>query len=181
MSLFALLLVLFYALQVPLCLYVRADTETEGYYGWGVGIIGMKGAKKRAMQPQKKRRRREPKALQLEKNVWMKAAFRGADYLYAHRMLLRVRVDAVLGGMDADVLALWWGAGSGLLEALSACTDGRVSGQLYADFSASATLAHVRLSYAARSGVVLRAAFHTVREAVEESVRKWISIPSKAS
>ena len=181
---FALLLATWYAAQLPLCVFVVARFSGKPQLGFGIGAVGLVGAKRRAARQiaggGPKHRRFRWRRL-VEKTGWMDEALRGASYLYAHRLTLQISVDATLGGTDAAQVALLWGAAQGLLSALSACTDGRIGGTLRADFSTSATRAEIRVTYAVKAGAALAAALRAVGEYAMERVRTWKSIPLKAS
>lgn len=182
-GLFALFLAAFYAAQLPVCVFVVAQFSGKPRVGVGIGAIGLVGAKRRAAKRLDAPRSKKPVHWRrwMEKTGWMDEALHGAEYLYAHRLTLRISVDATLGGMDAAQVALCWGAAKGLLEALSVCTDGRVGGTLRADFSSSVTQAEIRMTYAVKAGTALTAASRAVGEFAMERVKSWTSIPLKAS
>ncbi|MDO4356236.1 MAG: hypothetical protein Q4E13_06995 [Clostridia bacterium] len=180
---FALFLATFYASQLPVCVFAVVRFSGRPKVGFGVSAVGLVGAKRRAAQriDSPAPRRKFDWRRWVEKTGWMDEALRGVEYLYAHRLTLRVSVDATLGGSDAAQVALCWGAAQGLLTALSACTDGRVRGTLRADFSSSATRGEIRVTYAVKAGTALAAASRAVGEYAMERVKTWKSIPLKAS
>lgn len=175
----AALISLFYALQLPLCFVAVLEYSGRTRFGVGVSAFGLRGAKKRALyhmyHPSPKRR-----IPSMEKTGWFDELLRGAKYLYAHRLLLRVSVNGELGGTDAARLAVCWGAAQSLLETLSACTDGQVSGALQPNFSAAHSHAEIRVTYAVKTGTALKAGLQAVSEHLMERVKPWISIPLKA-
>ncbi len=181
---FALFLATWYASQLPVCVFAVVRFSGRPKVGFGVSAVGLVGAKRRAAQQvdsPKPGRKKVDWRRWVEKTGWMDEALRGAEYLYAHRLTLRVSVDATLGGSDAAQVAICWGAAQGLLTALSTCTDGRIHGTLRADFSSSATRGEIRVTYAVKAGTALAAASRAVGEYAMERVKSWKSIPLKAS
>lgn len=175
----AAMLSLLSALQLPLCIVAVLEYSGAPRIGVGVSLFGLRGARRRAL-----RRMRPPDSAKrppwMEKTGWFTGALHGAKYLYAHRLLLRISVNGALGGSDAARVAVCWGAAQGLLEALSRCTDGRISGTLRPDFSAGASRGEIRVTYAVKAGTALNATLRTVGELISERVKTWTSIPSKA-
>lgn len=170
---------LLYAMQLPLCVVAVLEYSGKARFGVGFSAIGVRGAKKRALRrmdhPAPKHRSKW-----MEKTGWFDELLRGAKYLYAHRLLLRVSVNGELGGTDAARLAVCWGAAQGLLETLSALTDGRISGSLQPNFSAAHSHGEIRVTYAVKAGTALTAALQAVGEHLSERVKSWKSIPLKA-
>ena len=170
---------LFYALQLPVCIVAVVEISDHMRIGIGLSAFDMHGAQQRALhhlhQPALKSRHSW-----MEKTDWFDELLRGAKYLYAHRLMLRISVHGELGGTDAARLAVCWGAAQGLLETLSACTDGRISGSLQPNFAAATSHAEVRLTYAVKAGTALTATLRAVREHLAERVKSWKNIPLKA-
>lgn len=174
----AAIISLLYALQLPLCVAVVLEISNSPRVGVGVGTFNINGAQQRALhhmhQPAPK-----PGRKWMEKTGWFDELLHGAKYLYAHRLMLRVSVNGEIGGTDAARLAVCWGAAQGLLDTLCACTDGRISGTLRANFAAVSSHAEIRLTYAVKMGNIVSATLQVVSEHLTERVRTWKSIPLK--
>ena len=169
---------LFYALQLPLCIAVVAEYSGTARIGVGFGLFAERGARRRALR----KLQHSPKShkRQMEKSGWFADLLRGTNYLYAHRLLLHIRVDGEIGGTDAARLAILWGSAQSLLDTLSACTDGRISGSLRPNFASPHTRGTIRLTYAVRSGSAVIAALQAMGEHLSGRMKSWRSIPSKA-
>lgn len=175
----AAIISLFYALQLPVCIVAVLEYSGKARFGVGVSAVGLRGAKKRAVYRMYHPARKKRRPL-MEKSGWFDELLRGAKYLYAHRLLLRVSVDGELGGTDAARLAVCWGAAQGLLETLSACTDGQITGSLRPNFAAAHSHAEIRVTYAVKTGTAIKAGLQAVGEHLMERVKTWKSIPLKA-
>lgn len=175
----AALISLFYAFQLPLCFVAVLEYSGRTRFGIGVSAFGLRSAKKRALY-RMYHPVRKPHKPSMEKMRWFDELLRGAKYLYAHRLLLCISVNGELGGTDAARLAVCWGAVQSLLQTLSACTDGQVTGSLQPNFSAAHSHAEIRVTYAVKTGTALIAGLQAVSEHLMERVKPWKSIPLKA-
>lgn len=170
---------LFYALQLPVCIVIMAEYSGGARIGVGVGAFSPFGAKRRAyIRLHRSGRAHFPPWM--EKTGWFDGLLRGAKYLYAHRLLLQIRVDGTLGGTDAARTAVCWGAAQALLDALCVATDGRISGALRPDFSAPHTHGTLRVTYAVKSGTAVKAALQAMGEHLSGRTKSWKSTPLKA-
>lgn len=169
---------LFYALQLPLCIAVVVEYSGKTRIGVGIGAFALRGARRRAWRSLKPARKGS--SSWMEKSGWFDGVLRGAKYLYAHRLLLHIRVDGEVGGTDAARIAVCWGAAQALLDTLCACTDGRIAGSLRPAFNAPHTRGTIRVTYAVKSGTAVAAALQAVGQHLSERVKPWISIPLKA-
>ena len=174
----AALLGLFYALQLPLCVVAVAQYAGGARIGVGVSTLSPRFARSRAL------RRMHPPGgkfhLPMEKSGGVHAFVRGANYLYAHRLLLRISVRGEIGGNDAARIALCWGAAQSLLDTLSAITGGRIAGHLHPNFASRHCCGEIRVEYAVKTGAALHAALQVAGEQISEKVKAWTNIPSKA-
>ena len=174
----AALISLFYALQLPVCIVAVLEYSGKTAVGVGVSAFGSRRARERALHRLHHPARKKRPSL-MEKTGWFDELLHGAKYLYAHRLMLRVSVNGEIGGTDAARLAVCWGAAQGLLDTLCACTDGRISGTLRANFAAVSSHAEIRLTYAVKMGNIVSATLQVVSEHLTERVRTWKSIPLK--
>lgn len=175
----AALISLFYALQLPVCIVAVLEYSGKTAVGVGVSAFGSRRARERALHRLHHPARKKRPSL-MEKTGWFDELLRGAKYLYAHRLLLRISVNGELGGTDAARLAVYWGAAQSLLETLSACTDGQITGSLQPNFAAAHSHTEIRVTYAVKTGTAIKAGLQAVREHLMERVKPWKSIPLKA-
>lgn len=172
---------LLYLSAIPIHIALRLRIGADSFFGLGVSAFEPRFALRQSLEKRRFGSRSPAFLRKLNGPDALKSGFQSFKYASRHIRIERILLNGSFGSHDAALTALVCGGASAIGCALRGSFKRRVHISLRPDFSADSLRAELVGMISMRVGHIMLAALLGAFQYGSRRLKKWTSIPSKAS